>query len=321
MGFEPTADDEPIWDHDEVWVWAADDSGDQPDGSEGTSAPDDADRFALVVPEAALTILHGKLALGAEPLPTTFAVELDDAEGSGRPTVWDNARVRTMIDEASVALSKALGESAGTLDSGRVEVIARDAQLLAALWGLHLADSSADDPSVKALDETWVDALAKLAADCSYMLYSRIRARRDGTFALRWRPVDRELVASAASELGNLILNEDSSVARLFPTAYQSDPERNAGWDALVRRELVEKRLAALETVAELLERRSCTADELGTLMRSVNDARLVLGTQLDVSEDGPGALTTEAQLHSYAIYEHLGFLLSQIIRAMRTTV
>lgn len=312
MGFDPTADDESAWDHDEMWLWAAND------------APvDDGDRFALLVPSIALTILRERLALGADHLSSTFAVELDDADDSGKPTVWENRRVRSMIEDASERLVESLAESADLtdLDAADVEAIARDAQLLAALWGLHHAGSAGSDPVPTTIDETWVDALAKLAADCTYMLYSRIRARRDGTFALRWRPVDRELVASAATELRTLILNEDSSVARLFPTAYQSDPERNAGWDALVRRELVEKRIEALEMVATLLERRSCTADELGTLMRSVNDARLVLGTQLDVSEDGPGALTTEAQLHSYAIYEHLGYLLSQIIRAMRTTV
>ena len=74
---------------------------------------------------------------------------------------------------------------------------------------------------------------------------------------------------------------------RLFPTAYHDDAERDREYQQLVRDELLDRRLAALDIV----DSHRSTADELdeaqlSAWMRRVNDLRLVLGTRLDVCED-----------------------------------
>src|SRR4051794_18111478 len=120
------------------------------------------------------------------------------------------------------------------------------------------------------------------------MQLTTIRSRRDGTFTIRWGVLDRELLAHVVGELRELVTSDDPSVTRLFPSAYGSDDERNAGWDVLARGELVASRLATLDVVDALIGRRHADADEIDALMRTVNDARLVLGSRLDVTEEGP---------------------------------
>lgn len=183
----------------------------------------------------------------------------------------------------------------------------------AALDGPDEDDASGDEGD----DPVWHDVLDRIAADCTEMLTSRFRRRRDGSFTLRWDARDRAVIADAIAELRGLMSSDDPAIARLFPSPYGDDAERNAGWDVLVRGELIERRLDALQRVESMFDRRTCSADELSALMRSVNDARLVVGTRLDVSEDGPPLDMTASEASAYRLYEHLTSILAHAIRAL----
>jgi hypothetical protein len=153
-------------------------------------------------------------------------------------------------------------------------------------------------------------------------LWTAIRRRRDGTFAIKWSAIDRSLLEMVVGEMRELVTSDDPGVTRLYPSAYgNDDDERNAGWDALARGELVDHRLASLDTVEGLLRHDRGSAEELGALMRVVNDARLVLGTRLDVTEDGPPADLSPDERRAYALYEHLAALLVVTIRALDSTL
>ena len=81
----------------------------------------------------------------------------------------------------------------------------------------------------------------------------------------------------------------------------------------------IEKRLEALTVTEALMKQRSCTVDELNSFMRCLNDARLVLGTRLDVDEEGfpsdPDGVTRTERI----VYESLTHLLGRTVEALNT--
>jgi hypothetical protein len=146
---------------------------------------------------------------------------------------------------------------------------------------------------------------------------SPIHAHRDGSYSLRLDQDERAALASLLAEMREVVMSDDAATARLFPAAYGTDEERNAGWAALARDELIERRLQALDDSTEALGRKRLSGDELGALMRSLNDVRLVLGTMLDVSEDAPPRVHSEPQLQQLGLYEALTELVWACVEAL----
>lgn len=172
----------------------------------------------------------------------------------------------------------------------------------------------------------WVDALGHLAGDCARTANTRFRLRRDGSFLLRWRPADHALVEHGVAELRRLLTTDDAAIARLFPPAYgdgtaEEDDERNAGWNILARSELIESRIAALEAVESLLASTTATPSQMSALMRTVNDARLVFGTQLGIDDDGEVPKLSRSDRRLHRVYELLGSLLYDAVQALRSTL
>lgn len=100
----------------------------------------------------------------------------------------------------------------------------------------------------------------------------------------------RDVVRSTAAQLRELYASEtaadDPAIARLFPTAYLDDPLAGLAFDDRVADGLREGRLDAIATVERTADARRLTAEEADAWIRTLNDARLVLGTRLDVTED-----------------------------------
>ncbi len=159
-------------------------------------------------------------------------------------------------------------------------------------------------------------------------LFTR-RVKRVGVdrYRLKLPDQERELLTTLAPQLRELLTagsaNDDPSLTRLFPTAYANDPERDAGYQALVRDELLEKRFETIDviesTVAATADGAELDGDELSAWMRAVNDLRLVLGTRLDVSEDDdPTDIDpTDPEGAAWGIYHYLGMLVALIVDAM----
>ena len=51
--------------------------------------------------------------------------------------------------------------------------------------------------------------------------------------------------------------------------------------------------------------------------MEAINSLRLVLGTRLEVGEDLPMLDIDDPDAPAYAVYEYLGWLMEQAVRAM----
>lgn len=147
----------------------------------------------------------------------------------------------------------------------------------------------------------------------------RIRRRGPGDHQLRLPETERAVLADLVAQLRELLVvtTDDPIVRRLFPTAYNADAERDREYQQLVRDELLERRLAALATIEETIELDQLDDAQLSAWMTALNDLRLVLGTRLDVGEEPVELDLDDPDAPTYAVYEYLGFLLSQAIEAL----
>jgi hypothetical protein len=144
----------------------------------------------------------------------------------------------------------------------------------------------------------------------------RVRRRGRGRYQVTLRPNERVLVADLVDQLREQLLasTDDPSVRRLFPPAYPDDAERDAGYQVLTRDELLEYRLAAIDTVESSLDGDDLDEAGMTAWMSTLNALRLVLGTRLDVDEDLPPLDDDDPLAPAYAVYEYLGWLLSQVV-------
>lgn len=154
-----------------------------------------------------------------------------------------------------------------------------------------------------------------------------VRRRSDGGFDVRIKGWERDQLGSFVTQLRELLTAGagggaagaavDPSLTRLFPTAYPDDVERDAEYQSLVRDDLLERRLVALDTVEETLDADIITEDHLMAWMGVVNDLRLVIGTRLDVSEDMDWVDPDDPDAPLYGAYHYLGLLLEDIVEAI----
>ncbi len=149
----------------------------------------------------------------------------------------------------------------------------------------------------------------------------RVRRNRKGQFEIRLAEPERELLRSLGPQLREVINDEDddAAVARLFPVAYRDDPDRETEFRLLARDELRSSHLAALATLEESAGAERLEEEQLLAWMRAINDVRLVLGTRLDVTEEGherPADLT-DARAPAFAVYDFLSWLQGEIVDAL----
>ncbi|HEX5367620.1 MAG TPA: DUF2017 family protein [Acidimicrobiales bacterium] len=153
------------------------------------------------------------------------------------------------------------------------------------------------------------------------MIFARDRVRRRGVdrYQVKLRPNERALVADLVAQLRQQLLasTDEPAVRRLFPPAYPDDPERDAGYQVMTRDELLEQRLAAMDVVEATLDGAELDRSGLTAWMTTLNSLRLVLGTRLDVDEELPVLDPGDPSAPAYAVYEYLGWVLSQVVDAL----
>ena len=149
----------------------------------------------------------------------------------------------------------------------------------------------------------------------------RFERERSGTYRLRLDDNERALLAALPDQLESLLQTADPGVAgtRLFPPAYVDDAERDGDYQRLMRDELVRRRLDALATIRDTIDADRLTGEQLDAWVRSINDARLVLGTLIDVSEDeDPLDVDPEApDAHQRVAYVVLSALVADAVDAL----
>jgi len=138
----------------------------------------------------------------------------------------------------------------------------------------------------------------------------RVRRGRDGTFELRIPKDERDLLRSVGPQLREVLVRQataieagaDPAVDRLFPEAYPDDDDRQAEFRLLAHDSLLESHLGALAVLEETADADRLDEDQLLAWMRAVNNVRLVLGTRLEVTQEGDRrSIVLDVQLHESA--------------------
>lgn len=153
------------------------------------------------------------------------------------------------------------------------------------------------------------------------MIRFRPPVRRDGDgFRVVLSNDEAGLVQRLLAELAELLDRPDDPLtARLFPVVHPDDPEAEAEYQRLMRPELVESKRAAIAAVSSTLAGDG-RLDEGGMVafMQAVNSVRLVLGTLLDITDDGDDEDgLDDPESYEQQLYVYLSWLLEWAVRTL----
>jgi hypothetical protein len=147
----------------------------------------------------------------------------------------------------------------------------------------------------------------------------RIRRTRSGEIRVRLPEHERALLreVAAGTRLRLAAEDDDPALRRLFPPAY-AEPEQDREYQELMRGQLRSGRARALELLESTVDQSSLSVEEADAWVRALNDARLVLGTELDVDEelDWNGIGQDDPRALEYAVYSYLSWLQEQLVAA-----
>jgi hypothetical protein len=118
---------------------------------------------------------------------------------------------------------------------------------------------------------------------------------------------------------------DDPILARLFPDGYSDDEQASGEFRRYTEGGLRSGKMAAAQTVLDTLPeaggRVELTAEQGQAWLRALNDIRLALGVQLDVSEDMQAmqerAAQGGAQAAGFWIYDWLSVLQESLVHAL----
>ena len=112
------------------------------------------------------------------------------------------------------------------------------------------------------------------------------KRRRDGSYDVRLDEDLRDVLRWLLPQVKEVIVDEGDLSRRLFPTAHPQNPDLESEYQRIAHDDLKASRLATFEVIESSIEADRLDAEQMAAWIRAVNDARLVLGTRLDVSEE-----------------------------------
>ena len=146
-------------------------------------------------------------------------------------------------------------------------------------------------------------------------------ALRDGTFRVRLADWERALLKDLPRQLCELLATDDPSLRRLFPAAYHADAAHEEEYQRYMREEILASRIASAQLLERTADAEVLSGDELLAWMNSMNAIRLVLGTQLDVSEETVEIDADDPRAGVFGVYGWLGLLVERSVGALQGTV
>jgi len=161
------------------------------------------------------------------------------------------------------------------------------------------------------------------------MLEQPFMPRGKGWYDVRLTSDVAEAFRGVASDiLDELKDTTDPGLRRLFPPAYKDDPQREEEFEVMTRDDLLIRKRNAAEAVVKSIDKGKSKKgtwsgridEELAQAWLAVmNDARLIIGTRLDVTEDmEPEALPpAHADAPQYNLYLVLGALQWALVEAL----
>ena len=150
------------------------------------------------------------------------------------------------------------------------------------------------------------------------MVGARIQRTARGELTLRLPEDERTLLRGVAANTRMRLRDDDPALRRLFPPAYE-DAEREREYRELTRGQLASGRERALELLEETVDNPGLSPEEADSWLRALNDVRLVLGTELDVTEDfdWDGLDPDDERLPALSVYAYVSWIQEQLVEAL----
>jgi Domain of unknown function (DUF2017) len=147
---------------------------------------------------------------------------------------------------------------------------------------------------------------------------ARIQREARGELTLRFPEEERALLRGIAASTRMRLGDDDPALRRLFPPAYE-DAEREREYRELTRGQLATGREQALELLEETVDNPALSPEEADCWLRALNDVRLVLGTELDVTEDldWDALDPDDERLPALAVYAYVSWIQEQLVEAL----
>jgi Domain of unknown function (DUF2017) len=147
---------------------------------------------------------------------------------------------------------------------------------------------------------------------------ARIHRTADGELRLRLPEEERMLLRGVAASTRDRLRDDDPALRRLFPPAYD-DAELEQEYRELTRGQLTSGREQALELLEATVDNTGLSREEADSWLRALNDVRLVLGTELDVTEDLDwDALDhDDPRLPGLSLYAYVSWVQEQLVEAL----
>lgn len=192
---------------------------------------------------------------------------------------------------------------------------AHDGAVIAAI----IAEATGE-PGV-ALQSAW---LRRTGEEVQHAMWRRFHPVGDGRFRVRLRRGERALLHRVVAEQQQRLDEDGPALAPLFPPGYgdgdAESSERSAEFASLTRNDLTASRGSALELVESSLELRVIDAETLAAWMRTLNDIRLVMATELEITDDAQAPPAPwDASFPTWRTYAVLGNLVHETVLALRT--
>jgi hypothetical protein len=152
----------------------------------------------------------------------------------------------------------------------------------------------------------------------------RLRRTKAGQYQLKLTRAERDLLRSLPGQVRELIDTTDPadpSVRRLFPPAYRDQDEAEADYQSLVHDELLEHHRQALTVMEETIDAHRLDEEQVVSWLSALNELRLVLGTNLEVSESLEPVSPSDPRAPGLALYGYLSWLQEQVVEALETTL
>ncbi len=145
-----------------------------------------------------------------------------------------------------------------------------------------------------------------------------IKAGKDGTYRVELPEEERDVLAALPDQLREALDAGEPTLYRLFPPAHSDDDAANEDYARLVGHALLDGKLRALAELQRTAHAKRLDEDELGSWLGAIESLRLVLGTQLDVTEESYGPLdTADPDAPRLALYHWLSWLQEEVVQAL----
>ena len=152
------------------------------------------------------------------------------------------------------------------------------------------------------------------------MILRRRLERRGDRFRLRLTRNERDVLRAVMADVRSRLQHDpgDPDLVRLFPPAYDGEADE-AEYRELMGEELLDGRVAALRVVERTVDGDHLEPADVEAWLRALNDVRLVLGTQLGVTEETQigGLDPRDPRARELALYGYLSWLQEQVVEAL----